>query len=323
MSGLLDDVRDACAAVASRARFVHLQQERLAAYAEALSLDYEPPRYDPDHHYLGEPDATLAYIVTLDAVNFGSGYFPQLQKRPAMSGYFTVASALKDRFETGGPLSPAELRDLDMATCADIFGQDTDDPVRAELMRLFTEALNELGSSLLRNYSGSFVNLILEAEQSAERLAEHLSQLRFFRDVSSYQTADGSFDVPLYKRAQITASDLALAFGGAGYGAFDDLDRLTIFADNLVPHVLRVDGLLRYDPGLLARIERGELIEADSPEEIEIRAVALHAAERLVGLLRDAGHDITAQQLDVTLWNRGQQPRYKDEKRHRTRTIFY
>ena len=42
-------------------------------------------------------------------------------------------------------------------------------------------------------------------------------------------------DHGFYKRAQIVASDLALA----GVAEFDDLDRLTIFADNLVPHVLR------------------------------------------------------------------------------------
>ncbi len=323
MSGILDEIRSVCGAVASRSRFVHLEEERLADYADSLSLDYEPPRYDPEHHYLGDPDMTLAYIVTLDAVNFGSGYFPHLQKRPGLSGYFTVASSLKDYFETEGALSSADLRDLSVERCAAMFGQDTGDEGRAELMRLFTEALSELGAHLLRDYHGSFAELVTRAERSAEKLVNLLSHLRFFRDVSSYRVDGKTRDVPLYKRAQITASDLALAFGGEGYGAFDDLNRLTIFADNLVPHVLRVDGLLRYDADLLARIERGELIEADSTEEIEIRAVALHAAERLVGLLRDHGHDVSAQQLDVTLWNRGQQRRYKDEARHRTRTIFY
>ena len=44
---------------------------------------------------------------------------------------------------------------------------------------------------------------------------------------------------PFFKRAQITPNDLALA----GVAEFDDLDRLTIFADNLVPHVLHVDPL--------------------------------------------------------------------------------
>ena len=52
-------------------------------------------------------------------------------------------------------------------------------------------------------------------------------------------------DPGFYKRAQIVPNDLAVA----GVADFRDLDRLTIFADNLVPHVLRVDGVLRYDAG--------------------------------------------------------------------------
>ena len=84
--------------------------------------------------------------------------------------------------------------------------------------------------------------------------------------------------MPFLKRAQIAAADLARA----GVAAFRDLDRLTMFADNLVPHVLRVDGMLTYDAELLDRIERGELIEHGSPEEVEIRACALHAVELIV-----------------------------------------
>ncbi len=65
------------------------------------------------------------------------------------------------------------------------------------------------------------------------------------------------FDDPgFYKRAQIMPNDLALA----GVAEFSDLDQLTIFADNLVPHVLRVDGVLRYDPELAAHIDAGELL---------------------------------------------------------------
>ena len=78
------------------------------------------------------------------------------------------------------------------------------------------------------------------------------------------------------------AADLARS----GVAAFRDLDRLTMFADNLVPHVLRVDALLSYDDELLDRIDRGELIEHDSPEEIEIRACALHTVELIAAAAR-------------------------------------
>jgi hypothetical protein len=98
---------------------------------------------------------------------------------------------------------------------------------------------------------------------------------------------------------------------------FSDLDRLTIFADNLVPHVLRVDGVLRYDPGLAARIDAGELIPPGD-EEREIRACALTACELMA---RESG--VPPRLIDGWLWNRGQASRYKAVPRHRTRTVYY
>ena len=38
-----------------------------------------------------------------------------------------------------------------------------------------------------------------------------------------------------------------------------------MFADNLVPHVLRLDGILHFDDRLVDRIEREQLIEHGSP----------------------------------------------------------
>ncbi len=313
---MFSEIKQACARVAERARFVSLEPDALAAYAANLDMSaLSTPGYDAAHHLIGDPEAVLAFNITLDAVNFGSGYFPHLLKRPGMSGYFTVASALKDYFEAHGPLSADELCALTPERTAAMFGQDLREPVRAELMRHFAEALGQLGSYLSERFGGSFVRLVEAAGGSAERLAELLAAMPYFQDVSEY---DG-LAVPLFKRAQITPSDLALAFDGQGWGAFGDLDKLTIFADNLVPHVLRIDGVLRYAPRLAERIGAGELIAAGSPEEIEIRAVALHAAQKLTELLPE----VTARQLDVYLWNRGQGAAYKAVPRHRTRTVFY
>ena len=142
----------------------------------------------------------------------------------------------------------------------------------------------------------------------------------YFDDVEHY---DG-LEVPFYKRAQLTPADIAVAFEGKGPGRFEDLHRLTIFADNLVPHVLRVDGILLYEEGLAARIDAEERIPPGSAEEVEIRACAVHVVEQLVGELRESGReDATAMGLDYLLWNRGQQPYYKARPRHRTRSVFY
>ncbi len=317
---MFSEIRYGCARVAESSRFVRLGADRLAPYAELALVGITTPTYDTDHHFTGgsvtkNAEAVLAFNLTLDTVNFGSGYFPHLHKRPGMSGYFTVASALKDYFDAHGPLSADELCALTPEKTASIFAQDLKDPVRAELLRHFTEALQQLGSYLAEKFGGSFVRLVERAEGSAERLAELLAVMPYFQDVSQY----GALNVPLYKRAQIAASDLALAFNGQGWGAFSDLGQLTIFADNLVPHVLRVDGLLSYDAGLAARIDAGKLIAAGTPEEVEIRAVALHAVEQLAALLPG----VSARDLDVYLWNRGQGAAYKAVPRHRTRTVFY
>ncbi len=166
-------------------------------------------------------------------------------------------------------------------------------------MGLYAEALRDLGRFLGVRRA---LDLVAEADGSAERLASMLaSGMPFFDDPG------------FWKRAQIVPNDLALA----GVASFADLDRLTIFADNLVPHVLRVDGVLRYDPALAARIDAGELLPAGI-EETEIRGCAIHACELLSARL-----GMPARQIDTALWTRGQEPDYKAIPRHRTRTVYY
>lgn len=313
-------IRTGAAAVAAEARFVRLNEAQIAPFAESLPrAELTAPMYDTEHHFRGDPAPTVAFLLALACVNFGSGYFPYLRKRPGKSGYFTIALALKERWETAGPLSGWDLRELREGDCADLFGQEGIGAPIAELMTHFTQALNDLGQWLGERYDDDPLGPLADAGESAARLIELVSAMPLFQDVASYRGRA----VPLYKRAQLLVADLALAFAGEAPGAFHDLDQLTIFADNLVPHVLRIDGVLTYDPALLARIDHGDLIAAAAPEEIEIRAVALHAAERIVAHLRYCGVPATAQQLDYLLWHRGQGAAYKALPRHRTRTVFY
>ena len=201
-----------------------------------------------------------------------------------------------------------------------MFGQDAGDPIVRELMQLFATALNDLGRLVIDRFGGRFTSLVESADHSAEKLVAILTEMTFFRDVERY----GGIEVPFYKRAQLTAADLSLALNREGLGRFDDLDQLTIFADNLVPHVLRIDGILEYTLELAARIDREELIPAGSEEEIEIRACAVHAVERIKESLTVRGANVTSMGLDYVLWNRGQERHYKSIKpRHRTRTIYY
>jgi putative queuosine salvage protein len=317
---LFDRIRAASHGVAEDARFVRIDLDRLPAYAASLSTAGLPePTYDLAHHVRADPETTAAFVLTLDAVNFGSGWFPLLRKRPGLSGYFTIATSLKHRFEREGPLSAGDLMAMTAANCAAIFGQTDAPPPIQDLMARFADSLRDLGRLVERDYGGRFLHLVEAADGSAERLVRALAALPSFQDVARY----GGRDVPFYKRAQLAVADLHLAFDGVGPGRFDDLDQLTIFADNVVPHVLRVDGILRYDLDLAARIDQEELILSGSAAEVEIRACALDTCERIVAVLRPTEPGITAPRLDYLLWNRGRQPVYKARPRHRARSLFY
>ncbi len=301
---LLNEVREYCATVAAGARDVRIDGEALAALAEDPALAaggaMEPPPLDAESHYLeGEPEDVADYVLALDAINFGSGWFPTLRKRQehgrALSGYFTVAWGLAEHVRAGGPLTAGWLRAVGARTIAAILDQPPD----GELMSLYAQALRELGHFLGERRA---LEVVAQSKGSAERLAETLAG-------GMAMWHDGGF----YKRAQIVASDLALA----GVAQFRDLDRLTIFADNLVPHVLRCEGVLIYTDGLASRIDRGETLPLGGPER-EIRACALDACEQLA-----AQTEVPPRTLDNWLWNRGQAPEYKSRPRHRCQTVFY
>jgi hypothetical protein len=232
-----------------------------------------------------------------------------LSKRTQPTGYRTIATGVQRRFQSEGRWTAAQLIDL---TAEELAGW-LDQAAEHELVGLMVQSLQDLGANVQRLYGRSFAAVVDAAGGSAVKLVETLAQWRCFSDVSYY---DGR-EVPFLKRAQIAAADLHRA----GVSEFIDLGRLTMFADNLVPHVLRLDGILWFDPELVARIEREELIEHGSPEEVEIRACAVHAVELLVAAAPSSG--TSAAQIDEILWNRGQAPEYKAVPRHRSRSTAY
>ena len=304
----MNQLRLASATVAARSRHVAVDQAAIATYAASLPLEGPPPAPDPEAHLLeGSREELAAFWLTLDAINFGSGWFPTLRKEPGRSGYFTVAIGVRRRFAADGPWSAGALAALDAAEIARALGQDPDH----ELMELYARSLRDLGRHVSEADGGRFGAVVDGAGGSAVALAKELGTWACYADSSSYD----ELTIPFLKRAQIAAADLA----HARVAPFGDLDQLTMFADNLVPHVLRLDGVLRFEPELVGRIDAEELIEHGSDEEVEIRACAVHAVELL------AAHrpGSCAAEIDQLLWYRGREPRYKAEPRHRSRCTAY
>src|SRR5262249_39307871 len=130
-----DEVRSACAWVAGRARHVHVEEGAIDAYAAELEAAPAPTEEGPD------PAATVAgasreeraaFAICLDAINFGSGWWPTIRKRPGHSGFFTVAAGLAGRFRERGSWTAAELTGLDAGAVAATLGQDADHPLMGQ-----------------------------------------------------------------------------------------------------------------------------------------------------------------------------------------------
>jgi len=178
-------------------------------------------------------------------------------------------------------------------------------------MAQFAATLRDVDGPLQAEYNGRFLGPV-EAADSIPALATIFASWDAFADVSHY---DGH-EVPFYKRAQLAAADLHRA----GVAELPGIERLTAFADNLVPHVLRVDGVLTLDPILVAKIEAEELLVHGSPEEVELRAGAVHAIE-LIATATDGC--LAPAEIDSAIWNRGRGQRYKALPRPRSRNTAY
>jgi hypothetical protein len=285
-----DDVRRASKRVTDQAELVSIDHDRL----NELELPDVP-----------EPEPLpLEFAVTFNAINFGSGWHPYLSKLPGKSGNETISTRLLERFDRQGPFPAAELTGLTADDCAAFLHQHLHPPVD-DLMGLYAQSLNDLGRFLLERFGGSFHALVDAADGSATALVLLLQQMPLYRDVATYRGEQ----VPFLKRAQITASDI---------GTFHDLAELTLFADNLIPHVLRIDGVLVLDQQLKQTIEAGQLLDAGGQAEVELRAAAVHAVELVAERT-----GIAPRHLDHALWHAGQQPKYKAAPRPRVRTWFY
>src|SRR5579884_961814 len=133
MSDVLTQLRDACATVAQGARHVRVNAEAIPEYAAALHPGDQLAPEAADHLAEAPREQLAAYWLTLDAINFGSGWFPTLRKPQGKSGYHTIAAGITKRFVDTGPWSAAQLQTISVTEIAESLGQDPDH----ELMQLF------------------------------------------------------------------------------------------------------------------------------------------------------------------------------------------
>ncbi len=207
---------------------------------------------------------------------------------------------------------------------------------KADLQRIFrgnielpmlderVEVLQAVGKTLTERYDGRFHNFVQSArprlyDEGGGLVDKLVKEFPRFNDVSIY---DGR-EVKIYKLAQLGFWMLYATLGRSGAFRLEDPEKMTAFADYIVPVALRVMNILRYSPALEAAIQNGKLIPRDSPQEIEIRAHTVYATALLceeVNQRRPKEMQVIIPQIDARLWTHYHTTHWPH---HLTRTIMY
>lgn len=110
--------------------------------------------------------------------------------------------------------------------------------INEEVIPLFGKRvaiLREAAQVLSTKYDGSVLVLLEQAHYSAAKLVNNLARdFPSFRDECDFEGRKVRF----LKRAQIFVADVWAAFEGKGWGRFDDIDKITMFAGKVKPIVL-------------------------------------------------------------------------------------
>jgi hypothetical protein len=320
--------------VVEAAELVRINHDRLAVVAGQVRSFKRPgasgsSTWETRYHFFDGTARTVNWLLLLDALNFcfwpekGQPRWQIEYHGETLGGYWAEAAALTRAIEEGYPLWDARyLSEMSRSDLAHILRgvapHDGEAPAPIPLFERRLANAREVGRVLLERYDGQFIHAIEEAGGSAVRLALLLEKhFPSFRDIARYRGRSVRF----LKRAQICVADLHGAFGGERWGAFHDLDGLTVFADYKLPQILRHTGVLEYHPSLAQRVDAMELLEQGSTEETEIRAATVWACEWL-------RHEMAGQQampaveIDTRLWLLSQDITGMCPY-HRVRTIYY
>lgn len=283
-------------------------------------------------------ETAVDFLFVADVLNFC--FWPDKNKPKwqvswkgnSYTGYYALCAALRKAQEEKVPITDPKFYST-------ISENDLSKILRAEegagnvpLLKERVAALHQAGPVLIEKYGGTFKDCIKVANKSAKELTSLIVRdFTSFRDEAEYEGKKVSF----YKRAQILVGDIWMLFEGKGFGEFNDIEELTVFADYRVPQVLVHFDALKYSDSLMKILKNDDQLINGSPEEVEIRAATIEAVELITAEVKallgkmgkeDSPSAITnATQVDHFLWNyrRDHAEELEHIPFHKARCIYY
>ena len=297
---------------------LNLEAKRLAKY------DYSLP---PTSVLTIDPEVHIRKTMLINTLNFAFTDFETSTKYQLKNtdGEFSDTDAMVYQINKAIEQEVPILDGSYMATITEeqfhkIFSANISMPMHLEKIR----TLNEVGEILCKEFNGDWLNFITagpkklyhEGEGLIERLILHFKR---FDDFSNYN----NHSVYFLKLAQLAFWGIHRELSNSNYFFIEDMENMTAFADYIIPVALNQMDITSYTPGLNQKIAQGELIEKDSLEEIEIRAVTLFVTAKLteeINKLKSNEEKIIIPQLDFRLWT---EFHANDEPHHLTKTTMY
>ncbi|RDL37330.1 Uncharacterized protein BP5553_04763 [Venustampulla echinocandica] len=284
-----------------------------------------------DFHPQAKDETTVDFIFTLDLLNFSFWSEREAEERFAIeykgktwTGYKSLVAALQRALDEDIPITSSDFwqneNECTEEVLRHVFRSATDEEI--PLFDERVKCLREAG----QKYQCSFTKCIEAANRSAPALVNLLAaDFPCFNDVALY---DNRKTVRFLKRAQICVADIWAAFDGEGYGQFDDIDKITIFADYRVPQILNALGCLWYSPRLQSTIVQKRVIESGDSWELQLRGCTIWCAEliRREIMRKHPSAKINAILIDFFLYDTMKDREASGDEEiphHRTRSIWY
>src|ERR1700732_2055738 len=275
----------------------------------------------------GDPKEAIDFILVADSIDTAFTDFSTHEKFQVdfagqhWSDSDAEFACLKRALDAGKPILDGQyLAKISRPELDEIFAGNIKMPMLDEKLAV----LHQVGAVLAEKYDGRFHKFVQACsprlyDRGNGLIERMVKEFPRFNDVSEFEGQEIKF----YNLAQLGLWMLYSTLHKSGNFRLDDAEKMTAFADYIVPVALRLLGITSYSPELENAINTHQLIARDSRREIEIRAHCLYATALLaeeVNKLRGPEEQVIIPQIDARLWTHYHTTSWPH---HLTQTIMY